>query len=82
MHHLQTTGTQGHRNMGSQYPQQGMFFADSHIDPFLKSVSKIILANGMCQSSEGWLEFCDGGWQVFEPAAQLGFFFQDCHAFT
>lgn len=66
---------------GNYLPQSNLF-TNSHVDPLLECVSQVILANGMGQSSERWLEFCDGRRQVFERAAQPDFFVQNCGSFT
>lgn len=43
----------------------------SHGDPLLQSVSEIVLADGVRQGPQSWLELHYRLWEVPEPAAQL-----------
>lgn len=49
----------------------------SHVDPLLKRVSQVVLADGVRQGPQGWLELHYGPWQVLEPAAQLHLLIQN-----
>lgn len=52
------------------------------MDPLLQRVFQVLLADGMRQHPESWLELDDGRGQVFEPAAQLHLVLQDTDAFS
>lgn len=42
-----------------------------HVDPLPQRALQVLLADGVCEGSQCWLELGNGGWQVSEPAAQL-----------
>lgn len=54
----------------------------SHVDPLLQRVLQVLLADGMRQRPESWLELDNGRGQVLEPAAQLHLVLQNTNTFS